>query len=404
MNRVILTPVRPIQTNCHRRHPMRSILFLPLSFIWLLPACGKKAAPAPPKMPPAAVTFVPASTETVQITRDLPGRIDALRVAEVRARVSGILLEKTFEEGGEVTAGQELFKIDPAPMEAARDSAAAALARAEASLRKAENESKRFRELIETNAVSQQEAETAESALQIGNAEILSAKAALKTAELNLGYATVTAPIAGRIGKAQVTEGALVGQNDATLLAVIQQLDPIYFDFTQSSSDLTTLRNAMAGQDSSAAQDKVTLLLEDGREYPHPGKILFSEASVDPTTGMVTLRAEFPNPKRELLPGMFARARVLQAILENAVTIPQRAVTRAAGGAGSVLVVDESNNARLRMVRTSEMVADKWVVTSGLKPGEKVIMEGHLKVRPGSPVVPEPFVPAAEAASNANHQ
>ena len=383
---------------------MRPTLFLPLSLIWLLPACGKKAATGPPQMPPAAVTFVPASTETVQITRDLPGRIDALRVAEVRARVSGILLEKTFEEGGEVTAGQELFKIDPAPMEAARDSAAAALARAEASLKKAENESKRFRALIESDAVSQQEADTAESALQVGNAEILSAKAALKTAELNLGYATVTAPIAGRIGKAQVTEGALVGQNDATLLAVIQQLDPIYFDFTQSSSDLTTLRNAMAGRDSGAGRAKATLLLEDGREYPHPGKILFSEASVDPTTGMVTLRAEFPNPTRELLPGMFARARVLQAVLENAVTIPQRAVTRAAGGAGSILVVDESNNAQLRMVRTGEMVADKWVVTSGLKPGEKVIMEGHLKVRPGGPVVPEPFVPAAEALSNANQQ
>jgi len=383
---------------------MRPILFLPLSLIWLLPACGKKAATGPPEMPPAAVTFVPASTETVEITRNLPGRIDALRVAEVRARVSGILLEKTFEEGGEVTAGQVLFQIDPAPMEAARDSAAAALARAEASLKKAENESKRFRALIESDAVSQQEAETAESALQVSNAEILSAKAALKTAELNLGYATVTAPIAGRIGKAQVTEGALVGQNDATLLAVIQQLDPIYFDFTQSSTDLTTLKNAMAGQDSSAAQDKVTLLLEDGSEYPHPGKILFSEASVDPTTAMVTLRAEFPNPKRELLPGMFARARVLQAILKDAVTIPQRAVTRAAGGAGSILIIDGSNNAQARMVRTGAMTADKWVVTTGLEPGEKVIMEGHLKVRPGSPVVPEPFVAAAEESSNAKTQ
>ncbi len=352
-------------------------------------------------MPPAAVTFLPATTETVHITRELPGRIDALRVAEVRARVSGILLEKTFVEGGEVTAGQELFRIDPAPLEAARDSAAAELARAEASLRKAENESRRFRDLVDSDAVSQLETESAESAAQVAAAELQSAKAALKSAELNLGYATVTAPIAGRIGKAQVTEGALVGQNDATLLAVIQQLDPIYFDFTKSSTDLTALKNAVADQNPSAEQNKVTLLLEDGSEYPHPGKILFSEASVDVTTGMVTLRAEFPNPKRDLLPGMFARARVLQAIRENAVTIPQRAVTRGAGGVGSVMVIDQANNAQLRTVETGEMTGDKWVVTSGLQAGEKVIMEGHLKVRPGAPVVPEPFIATVSTGNSA---
>lgn len=377
---------------------MRPILFLPLSLIWLLPSCGKKAAAAgPPPMPPAAVTFLPAISETVHITRDLPGRIDALRVSEVRARVSGILLEKTFVEGADVKAGQELFKIDPAPLEAARDSAVASLARAEANLKKAENESKRFRELIESNAVSQQEAETAESALQVSTAEILSAKAAQKTAELNLGYATVTAPIAGRIGKAQVTEGALVGQGSATLLAVIQQLDPIYFDFTQSSGDLIALKKAVGSGGTSEEQSKVTLLLEDGTAYEHPGKILFSEASVDETTGMVSLRTEFPNPKHELLPGMFARARVLQAVKENAITIPQRAVTRGAGGVGSILVIDNENKAQVRMVQTGEVVGDKWVVTSGLKAGEKVIMEGHLKAKPGAAVVPEPFVVKEDA-------
>ncbi|MEO5712867.1 MAG: efflux RND transporter periplasmic adaptor subunit [Luteolibacter sp.] len=374
---------------------MRPILFLPLSVLWLLPSCGKKPAAGPPQMPPAAVTFVPAASETVQITKDLPGRIDALRVAEVRARVSGILLEKTFEEGIDVQAGQVLFKIDPAPLTAVRDSAAASLARAEANLKKAQNDSKRFLELIATDAVSKQETETAESALQVSSAEHLAAEAALKTAELNLGYATVTAPISGRIGKAQVTEGALVGQGDATLLAVIQQLDPIYFDFTQSSTDLIALKNSGAGSD----QNKVTLLLEDGTAYEHPGKILFSEVSVDQTTGMVSLRAEFPNPKRDLLPGMFARARVLQSVKENAITIPQRAVTRGAGGAGSVLVIDEANKAQLRIVQTGEITGDKWVVTSGLKAGEKVIMEGHLKARPGSPVVPAPFV-----ASQTNKQ
>ena len=193
---------------------MRPILFFPLSLIWLLPSCGKKPAAGPPQMPPAAVTFLPAASETVHITRDLPGRIDALRVSEVRARVSGILLEKTFEEGGDVKAGQVLFKIDPAPLEAARDVAAASLAHADAGLKKAENESKRFRELIASEAVSQQETESAESALQVAMAEVLSAKAALKSAELNLGYATVTAPISGRIGTFNVKAGNIIRAGD----------------------------------------------------------------------------------------------------------------------------------------------------------------------------------------------
>lgn len=368
---------------------MRPILFLPLSAIWLLlPACGKKAAPAPPQMPPAAVTFVPAATETVTITRDLPGRIDAVRVAEIRARVTGILLKKAFQEGADVKAGDVLFQIDPAPLEAARDSAAANLARVEAGAKQANNQVTRFRELVAVNAVSKQDADNSESAVTIAAAEILAAKAALATAELSLGYATVTAPISGRIGKAQVTEGALVGQGDATRLAVIQQLDPIYFDFTQSSGDLLALRK------SAADQGKVTLLLEDGSEYDSPGRVLFSEASVDESTGMVTLRAEFPNPKRDLLPGMFARARVVQSIQENATTVPQRAVTRGVGGMGSVMIIDDSNHAQPRVVQTGEVTGDKWVITSGLKPGERVIIEGLLKARPGAPVVPEPFVAA----------
>ncbi|MES2921731.1 MAG: efflux RND transporter periplasmic adaptor subunit [Verrucomicrobiota bacterium] len=376
---------------------MRPILFLPFSLIWLvLPSCGKKAAPAMPAMPPAAVTFVPAETETVTITRDLPGRIDALRVAEIRARVSGILLKRVFEEGAEVKAGDVLFQIDPAPLEAARDSAAANLAKAEANSAQAENQVKRFRELVAVNAVSKQDAEDAESAVSIATAEVQAAKAAQATAELNLGYATVTAPISGRIGKAQVTEGALVGQGSATLLAVIQQLDPIYFDFTQSSSDHFSLKNA------GTKQNQVTLLLEDGSDYGSPGRILFSEAFVDATTGMVTLRAEFPNPRRDLLPGMFARARVVQAVRENVVTIPQRALTRGAGGAGTLMVIDDANLAQVRTVQTGELSGDKWVVNSGLQAGERVIIEGLLKARPGAPVVPEPFVPKVPAAQTSS--
>ncbi len=368
---------------------MRPFLFLPLFLLGsLLTSCEKKAPPQPPQMPPAAVSFVLAGQETVTILRDLPGRIDALRVAEIRARVSGILLKRVFEEGAEVTAGDVLFQIDPAPLEAARDSAAANLLKAEANEKQANNQVSRFRELVAVNAVSKQDADNSESAVSIATAETQAARAALASADLSLGYATVTAPISGRIGKALVTEGALVGQGDATRLAIVQQLDPIYFDFTQSSGDLLALKKAGSNQ------NKVTLLLDDGSEYEKPGKILFSEASVDGTTGMISLRAEFPNPKRDLLPGMFARARVVQSILENVVTIPQRAVTRGVGGTGSVMIVDASDHAQMRVVQTGEVTGDKWVVTSGLKAGERVIMEGSLKARPGAPVVPEPFAPA----------
>lgn len=382
---------------------MRPILFLPLSIIWLvLPSCGKKAPAKAPEMPPAAVTFQAAATETVTLTRDLPGRIDAVRVAEVRARVAGILLKRTFQEGAEVKAGEVLFQIDQAPLEATRDSAEANLVRAQANLDQTENEVKRFRELIAVNAVSKQAADNAESAVAVASADVLAAKAARATAELNLGYATVTAPISGRTGRAQVTEGALVGQNDATLLAVIQQLDPIYFDFTQSSTDLLALKKA------GSAEKKVTLILEDGTEYAHPGKLLFSEASVDPTTGMVTLRAEFPNPDKDLLPGMFARARIVQAVKENVVTVLQRAVTRGQGGSGNVMVIDDQNVVHPRVITTGDMTGNKWIVTSGLKSGERVIIEGLQKAKPGAAVNPAPFEPAPpagaeKAAAPSNH-
>ncbi len=375
---------------------MRPLYFLPLTTLLLLPSCQKKQAAGPPQMPPAAVTFLPATTETVSITRELPGRIDPVRVAEVRARVGGILLEKTFQEGVDVKAGDVLFKIDPAPLEAVKENAAAALARAEANLHQSRTQLERYESLVTSNAVSKQAYDNAESAVKVADAELKAASAALKTAELNLGYATVTAPISGRVGKAQVTEGALVGEGDTTLLATIQQLDPIYFDFTQSSADLLALKRAMKSGELSQVEPGKTeakLLLEDGTEYSHVGKILFSEAVVDETTGMVSLRAEFPNPEKLLLPGMFARVRVVQAVKSNVVTVPQRAVTRMQGGGGSVMVIDDSNHAQIRMIETDNAVGDKWVVTSGLKAGEKVIIEGLLKARPGAPVVPEPFMP-----------
>lgn len=380
---------------------MQNYVLIPLSLSWLLfPSCTKKEAAGPPQMPPAAVTFVPAAAETVSIIREYPGRIDAVRVSEVRARVPGILLEKTFTEGAEVKAGDTLFKIDPLPLEAAKASAEASLARAEATAKQAAATATRYRDLAESRSVSQQDIDNAEATLQVAEADILASKAALTTATLNLGYATVTAPIGGRIGRAEVTEGQLVGQVDATRLATIQQLDPIYFDFTQSSAELLTLKRAISSGALGAVspdQSAVTLILDDGSEYEKKGKILFSEVSVDETTGMVTLRAEFPNPDRLLLPGMFARARFVQGLKTNAVTVPQRAVTRMQGGKGSILLVNAENKAEMRMIETEEAIGDKWVVSSGLEPGEKVIMEGHLKARPGSPVVPEPFAPQKSA-------
>ena len=368
-----------------------------------LSGCGKKAPAGPPQMPPAAVSVLPVLSEPVNVTHDLPGRISAIRTAEVRARVSGILLHQTFVEGSEVKAGDVLFKIDPAPLEAALARANAALAVAKATRDQSQSQASRYEKLSESKAVSIQEAENSANALKVAEAEVLSAEAGVKTAELNLSYATVTAPIDGRIGKAQVTEGALVGQGDATKLAIIQQLDPVHLDFTQSSIELNAIKRAILEgkvEPMSSPKTSVKLLLEDGTEYAHAGKILFSEVSVDPSTGMVSLRAEFPNPDRLLLPGMFARVRLTLQAREPSLTVPQRAVTRAQGGAGSVLVVGEDKKVELRMIHTSEATADKWIVVDGLKAGEQVIVEGHLKARPGATVVSSPFVPTNKAGKS----
>jgi membrane fusion protein (multidrug efflux system) len=339
------------------------------------------------------------------IINELPGRIDAVRIAEVRARVPGILLKQLFKEGADVKAGEVLFQIDPAPLQATLNSAKANLARADAGLKQAEAKANRYKSLVEVNAVSKQSYDDATAAVLQGQAEVQAAQAAVEAADLNLGYATVTAPIAGRIGKAMMTEGALVGQGATTLLAVIQQLDPIYFDFTQSSTELLRLRRALESgslKSAAAGEARVTLLLEDGSVYPQAGRLLFSDISVDPTTGMVTLRAEFPNPGRWLLPGMFARARLEQAVNQEAITVPQRAVSRGAAGSASVLLVKGDNTVELRPIQIGSAVGNQWVVTSGLKAGERIIMEGLQKVGPGMAVKPVPFVPAPTASAGGN--
>jgi len=296
--------------------------------------CGKQEA-NPVVLPPAEVSVVTVASESVNHTTELPGRINSIREAQVRARANGILLKRRFEEGSNVKEGQVLFEIDPAPLQASLDSAKASMARTEAALKVSKATVDRYKELVPINAISRQAYDQAVAALGQNEAELLAAKAAIQTAELSLGYTQVIAPISGRIGRALVTEGALVSATEATQLAVIRQLEPVYFDFTQSSTEVLRLKRALANgalESVAPGAARVTLILEDGTDYRHPGKLLFSDIAVDPTTGMITLRAEIPNPENLLMPGMFARAQLIEGVRTNAITIPQRDITRGAGG------------------------------------------------------------------------
>lgn len=372
-----------------------------LLVVSLFSACGDKAAP-PAQLPEAA--YVTIAPEKRAVENELPGRLESYRTAEVRARVPGIVLKRTFEEGAFVKQGQVLFKIDPRSYQASVQNARAALSRAEANKVQADLKLKRYKPLVEINAISKQEYDDAIAASKQASADVEAAKATLVNNKLNLEYATVTAPISGRIGRAMVTEGALVGQNEATLLATIQQINPIYLNLTQSSAELLKLRQMMqsgALKDAEKSGLKVTMVMEDGSIYPHTGKLLFSDISVDPTTGELALRALFPNPDNMLLPGMFVRARLEQAVNENAITVPQQAVQHTNDGS-QVIVINQDNKAEIRKVKTSSAIGNRWLVTEGLQPGDRVIVEGLQKVRPGSPVKPvewsDPQAPATAPA------
>jgi len=354
---------------------------------------------------PVEVSVEKAASATMPVYDELPGRVNSPRMAEVRARVTGVLKKQYFAEGAEVKEGDVLFLIDPDPMQAAYDSAKAALDKAEATLAQSELTAGRYLELVKVGAVSQQDCDSATASLAEQRAEVLSAKAALKTAELNLGYTKVVAPISGRIGKASVTEGALVSASELTELAVIQQYDPIYFDFTQANTDVLKLRRSIAsgklsGTDGTSAP--VSLYLEDGSVYEHTGRLVFADISVDETTGMVTLRAEFPNPEKLLLPGSFARIRISQAVDKDSVTIPQRSISRNVDGSARVYVVGEGGKVESRTISTGDAVGDKWVVTQGLNAGETVIVEGLQKIKVGQVVSTVPFVAANASATGAN--
>lgn len=388
-------------------HPfLRSTALAGLTAL-LLVGCGAseapQAAPAGGGMPPPEVGVVTVAPTDVGLVTELPGRLEASRVAQVRARAAGILQERLFREGSDVKAGQALFRIDAAPYAAAVQSAEASLARAEASLTQAAALARRYKPLVAENAISEQEYANAEAAEKAAAADVAVARAALQTARINLGYASVTAPIAGRIGRSLVTEGALVGQGEATPLAVIQQVDPMYVNFTQSAAEVLALRRAMqAGQLKAAGNDaaSVRLVLEDGSDYPQEGKLLFSDLTVDATTGQITLRAEVPNPNGALLPGLYVRVRVEQATAGNAVLLPQQAVTRTAQG-DSVRVVDAEGKVSTRSIQIGGQQNGQWVVRDGLQAGEQVMVDGFQKIQmmpPGAPVKAVPWKPEGVAA------
>ena len=376
-----------------------------------LAACGQgdksAAGPAGGGMPPPEVGVVTVQPGPVGLVTELPGRLEASRVAQVRARAAGIVQERLFREGSDVKAGQTLFRIDAAPYRAALANAQATLARAQANLTTATSLAERYRPLVEANAVSKQEYANAVAAQKQAEAEVAAGRAAVETAQINLGYAQVTSPISGRIGRALVTEGALVGQGEATPLAVVQQIQPLYVNFTQSATEMLALRRAFEqGRLKSAGREgaQVRVVLEDGTEYDKPGRLLFSDLTVDPTSGQVTLRAEVPNPAGLLLPGMYVRVRLEQAKAENAVLLPQQAVTRSHQG-DSVMVVGADGKVAPRTVKVGESHNGRWVILDGLKAGEQVMVDGFQKLRPGAPVKPVPWnegkaaAPGAPAAS-----
>ena len=390
---------------------------------WLgLVACGPKPAAAPGggatgagAPPPPEVGVVVVAPQSVGLATELPGRLEASRVAQVRARAAGIVLKRLFKEGSDVKAGQLLYQIDSAPYQATAASAQATLARAQASVTQATAQAERFKPLVEANAISKQDYINAVAAQKTAEADAAAARAALQTARIGLGYAQVTAPIAGRIGRALVTEGALVGQGEATPLAVVQQINPMYVNFTQSTADVLRLRRAVEsgqfkrvgggggggnggnGGTGGTGAAGVRIVLEDGTEYAQPGTLLFSDLTVDATSGQVTLRAEVPNPAGLLLPGMYVRVRLEQARDDAAIVLPQQAVTRGSSG-DSVMVVGADNKAAPRPVKLGTAIDGQWVVLDGLKAGEQVMVDGFQKLRGPGPVKPVPWKPGAAGA------
>ncbi|PYD87662.1 efflux transporter periplasmic adaptor subunit [Pseudomonas syringae pv. pisi] len=370
-----------------------------MAAVVLLSACGKKddpakaGAPAGQQMPAPEVGVVTAAFQTVALQNELPARVEPIRTAQVRARVDGVVLKRSFTEGSIVKQGQSLFTIDPAPYQAQLAAARADVARAEANLVASRAIAERYKPLVEANAVSKQEFDNAVAAQKQGEAEVAAAKAQLRVAQINVGYTNVNAPITGRIGRALVTEGALVSSTQSTELALIQQTDTMYLNITQSATELQRLRKQGGG----ANDVPVTVLLEDGSVLPQRGKLLFSDVTVDQGTGQVTLRATVANPNNALLPGQYVRVRIAQASLPNGILIPQQAVTRGGQNGDTVTVIGADNKPVPRQIQIASQQDENWVVTGGLKEGEKVMVDGFQKLQmlpPGTPVKPVQWTPA----------
>jgi membrane fusion protein (multidrug efflux system) len=384
---------------------MTRIALCTLAALAALTACGPKDAAAPGgpggNRPPPEVGVIVTKFEPVALQTELPGRVEPVRVAQVRARVNGVVLKRLFQEGSEVKPGQVLFQIDPAPYQAALLSARANLGKSEATLNQAAAQAARYKPLVEANAVSKQEYVNVVAAQKTAEADVAAQKAAVQIAQINSGYANVQAPIGGRIGRALVTEGALVSATEATQLALIQQTSTVYLNITQSAADLQRLRKDAGVKASANGALPVTVILDDGSELPRKGKLLFSDVTVDPTSGQVTLRAEVPNQDGLLLPGQYVRVRLSQASLPAAIVVPQQAVTRGTQG-DTVIVVGADGKPAPRPIKIGSQQGTSWIVLDGLKPGEQVVVDGFQKMMvPGAPVKPVPWSPTAAPATAA---
>ncbi|MFK3660794.1 efflux RND transporter periplasmic adaptor subunit [Scandinavium sp. NPDC088450] len=358
-----------------------------MSCAMLLTACDRTAAPSA-SAAPHPVGVVTLRAQPLPVQTELPGRVSAFRVADVRPQVNGIILKRNFVEGSHVKEGESLYQIDPAPYQAALNSAKGDLAKARAAATQAHLTANRYQKLIKTHYVSQQDYDTAVANAQQADAQVVAASAEVQTAQINLNYTRVTSPISGVIGKSSVTEGALVTNGQSSALATVQQLDPVYVDVTQSSDDYLRLKNELENGEIKQQDGKadVMLQMDNGRLYPQQCQLEFSDVTVDQTTGSITVRAVCPNADNVLLPGMFVRAHLTEGIRENALLVPQQAITRTPRGDATALVVDKDNKAQLRPVTAAQAMGNQWRVSSGLKAGDRVIVTGQLMLRPGMPV------------------
>ncbi len=385
---------------------LRRYALLPtlLSSFVVLTACGQPNAQTAPAATAVEVGVVTLTTQDVKLQTELPGRTVAFQTAEIRPQVGGIILQRQFTEGGAVTAGDALYQIDPASFAATVQSAKASVAKAEADLQQAKAKASRYQQLIKQRLVSQQDYDEIQANFQQRQAEVAAAKAQLSSAQIQLNYSSIKAPISGQISKSSVTAGALVSAGQATALATIAQLDPIYVEVTQSSAELLKLKKSFASGALGQGSTNVSLKLEDGSLYPLQGKLQFAEVTVDASTGSVVLRAEFANPQQLLLPGMYVRATIDSAVKSAAVLAPQRGISRNAKGEATAMVVNKEGIAELRLVNASRTIGDQWLIETGLSAGEQLIVEGLQKIRPGSPVKAVPFQPATTPATQVASQ